>query len=188
MSGCLVAVVGPSGAGKDTLLAHARAMLRDDPQVRFARRYITRAGDAGGEEHEALSRDEFILRRARGDFALHWESHGLCYGIGLEMEDWLAHGCLVVYNGSRAHLPLAHLAFPHLRVVAVTARPETLAQRLAQRRRESPADIAERVRQQPPLPTELPTIEVVNEADLAGANAAFLQALYIHRNGPQVSR
>lgn len=182
MSACLVAVVGPSGAGKDSLLAHARYMLRDDPQVRFVRRCITRPAAAGGEEHEALDDEEFARRRAAGDFALHWESHGLGYGIGREIDDWLAQGCMVVYNGSRAHLPLARLAYPLLRVVAVTARPETLARRLAQRRRESAADIALRIRRQPPLPADLPMIEVGNDADLASAGAAFLQALDSHRN------
>ncbi len=182
MNACLLAVVGPSGAGKDSLLAHARAMLQDDPQVRFVRRFITRPGDAGGEEHVPLSNDEFVRRRACGGFALHWESHGLGYGIGREINAWLAQGCLVVYNGSRAHLPLARLAYPQLRVVAVTARPETLAQRLAQRRRESAADIVERIRQQPPLPADLPMIEVGNDADLASASAAFLQALDSHRH------
>lgn len=182
MSACLVAVVGSSGAGKDSLLAHARAMLQNDPQVRFVRRCITRPADAGGEEHEALSDAEFARRRASGDFALHWESHGLGYGIGREIDDWLAQGCMVVYNGSRAHLPVARQDYPQLRVVAVTARPETLVQRLAQRCRESAADIAERIRQQPPLPADLPMVEVGNDADLASASAAFLQALHSHRN------
>jgi len=177
-----VAVVGPSGAGKDSLLAHARALLRDDPQVRFVRRYITRPGDAGGEEHEPLSNDEFARRRASGYFALHWESHGMGYGIGQQINDWLTQGCMVVYNGSRAHLPIARLAYPQLRAIAVTARPETLAQRLDQRRRESASDIAERIRQQPLLPADLPVIEVGNDADLASATTAFLRALERHRN------
>jgi len=179
---CLVAVVGPSGAGKDSLLAQARAILQDDPQVCFARRYITRPVDAAGEGHEPLSNEEFARRRARGDFALYWESHGLGYGIGQEINHWLRQGRMVVYNGSRAHLPLAYAAYPHLRVVAVTAPPETLAQRLAERRRESAADIAERMRQQPVLPAHLPVIEVSNHGDLASATAAFLRALEHHRN------
>lgn len=185
MKACLVAVVGPSGVGKDSLLAHARATLRDDPQVCFVRRYITRPADAGGELHQPLSHEEFFRRRASGEFSLHWESHGLGYGIGREIDDWMAQGCMVVFNGSRAHLPDARLAYPQLRVVAVTARPEIVAQRLTQRCRENVAEIAERIRRQPPLPADLPVLEVSNDADLASASAAFLRALDRYRDFKQ---
>jgi ABC-type phosphate/phosphonate transport system ATPase subunit len=60
----LVAVVGPSGAGKDTLMEAARLRLEGRPGFRFARRVITRPADAGGEEHEALDRAAFLARQA----------------------------------------------------------------------------------------------------------------------------
>ncbi|MFM7416656.1 MAG: phosphonate metabolism protein/1,5-bisphosphokinase (PRPP-forming) PhnN, partial [Alphaproteobacteria bacterium] len=77
----LIAVVGPSGAGKDTLMAGARAALAQDARFRFVRRAITRPAEAGGEDHEALTETAFIKRRDAGGFALHWQSHGLLYGI-----------------------------------------------------------------------------------------------------------
>ena len=71
-------VVGPSGAGKDTLLSGAIAA---DPALHWVRRVITRPESAGGEPFEGVSAPEFAARLARGDFALHWDAHGLRYGV-----------------------------------------------------------------------------------------------------------
>ncbi|MEA2777827.1 MAG: thymidine phosphorylase, partial [Acetobacteraceae bacterium] len=79
----LILVVGPSGAGKDTVLALARAALLADPRFRFVRRVITRPADAGGEDHEAVSDFEFGQR----SFALRWQAHGLHYGIPMDIAD-----------------------------------------------------------------------------------------------------
>ena len=92
MTGPLVYVMGPSGAGKDSVLGRARAMLSIDLPVVFAHRYITRPVDAGGENHVALSHAEFALRRAHGLFAFHWQAHGNDYGIGLEDRGEIAPG------------------------------------------------------------------------------------------------
>ena len=62
-NGAFVAVVGPSGAGKDTLIAHARAALADEPQVEFVRRVITRLADGETEDHDTLTDAAFWKRR-----------------------------------------------------------------------------------------------------------------------------
>ena len=74
-----------------------------DAPIAFAHRYITRPADAGGENHVALSRAEFALRRAHGLFAFHWQAHGNDYGIGREIQAWRAAGLTVVVSGSREH-------------------------------------------------------------------------------------
>jgi len=56
----LVLVVGPSGAGKDTVIEGARAALGDDTRFRFVRRVVTRPVDPGGEAHEAVSEKVFF--------------------------------------------------------------------------------------------------------------------------------
>ncbi|UTH74833.1 phosphonate metabolism protein/1,5-bisphosphokinase (PRPP-forming) PhnN [Chromobacterium sp. IIBBL 290-4] len=143
--GALWYVIGPSGAGKDSLLAYARRRL---PQgVMFAHRYITRPADAGGENHVALSAEEFDAREASGCFALCWRRHGLAYGLGVEVDLWLRQGLDVVVNGSRSSLALAAAHFPTLRPLWITASPEVLAARLAGRGRESVDAIAGRLRE-----------------------------------------
>lgn len=137
-------VIGPSGAGKDSLLAYARARLPEGKQV-FAHRYITRPAEAGGENHVALSENEFLQRERAGCFILAWERNGLHYGIGIEIRMWLDCGLDVVVNGSRAVLPRAQALFPTLIPIWITAPSQVLARRLAQRGRESREEILARL-------------------------------------------
>src|SRR5262245_3262756 len=127
--------MGPSGAGKDTLLRYARTRL-DGRAIMFAHRYITRPPREHGENHVALSPAEFALLRARGGFALDWAAHDMLYGIGIEMRTWLAAGLCVVVSGSRAEWPNAVAALPGMLPVLITAQPDVLASRLGARGRE----------------------------------------------------
>lgn len=158
----LILVVGPSGAGKDTLMDAARAELAGDGQFRFVQREITRPADAGGEAHTAVSEAAFSARAASGGYALWWRAHGLGYGIPADITDDLAAGRVVVANASRGVLAEAATRFP-VRVLEITAPPEVLAARLAARGRESAADIAERVRRAVALPAGLEVVRVVND-------------------------
>lgn len=143
--GRLVYVVGPSGSGKDSLLAWVRNRLPEDSRVMIARRTITRPAQTGGEAHLTASETQFDAMRARGEFALHWRANGQRYGIGREIEDWLAAGATVVVNGSREHLAAAQAGFPQLETVYVSAPPPLLHMRLARRGRENPREVSDRV-------------------------------------------
>jgi ribose 1,5-bisphosphokinase len=142
MTGRLVAVVGPSGAGKDTLLAGAMAQR---PGLIWARRVITRPEDAGGEPFEGVSLVEFEARKARGAFALHWVAHGLSYGVPASVVPQMQAGRMVLFNGSRAVLGRAKALFPDLAVIVITADRAALRARLAARGRESGADLDHRL-------------------------------------------
>ena len=107
--GQLVYVMGASGSGKDSLLQALRPRLRGVP-VAFARRYITRPLSAKGERHIAVSPERFAAMAASGDFVMDWQSHGLRYGIGKGIETTLAHGHVVLMNGSGVFL----ISFPCL--------------------------------------------------------------------------
>lgn len=141
--GALFYLVGPSGSGKDSLITYARESLATQQNVVFAHRYITRPANAGGENHIALGDDEFQARMESGLFAMHWQSHGHCYAIGIELNQWLAKGCAVVINGSREYEVFARKKYPELHVVHIVVSAETMASRLKGRGRE-PDDVIER--------------------------------------------
>ena len=176
-AGTLVLVVGPSGAGKDTLLTLARAHLPAHPSLLYARRLVTRPkGD--GEDHDSLTEQEFMQAQARGAFALSWRAHGLGYALGAEVNEHLQQGHTVVANGSRATLAQARLIFSNLRVVLVTAPLQVLSHRLAARARENPEDVKERLERPGHMPVPPDLIIENTGAPQAGAErlAAFIAA------------
>ncbi|PLX49812.1 MAG: phosphonate metabolism protein/1,5-bisphosphokinase (PRPP-forming) PhnN [Desulfobulbaceae bacterium] len=138
-------VIGASGSGKDSLLSYARERVGAEVNLAFAHRYITRPADAGNENHVALSNLEFASRLSRGLMAMHWQSHGLYYGIGIEIDQWLARGVSVVVNGSRGYLPEAAERYSNLRPVLINVPPAVLEERLVRRGRENPEEIAGRL-------------------------------------------
>ena len=142
--GRLVLVVGPSGAGKDTLIARARLMCRDDHVV-FPRRVITRAASAA-EDNDTLSDEAFDNALAGGAFALAWNAHGLKYGIPRSIESDIRQDRIVVCNVSRTVVADARARYAYVTAVLITAPPELLAARLKQRGRPSDGAIEERVR------------------------------------------
>ena len=142
--GRLVLVVGPSGAGKDTLLRLAQAACVDDRDIVFPRRVVTRE-PSEAEDNMAMSHDEFRRAREHGDFAVHWEAHGHSYALPLEINDDILAGRAVVANVSRTVIGALRQAYANVVVVAITAPPDVLAQRLAARARHSDGNIADRL-------------------------------------------
>ena len=142
--GRLVLVVGPSGAGKDTLLRLAQAACTDDQNVVFPRRVVTRESSAA-EDNIAMSPDEFRRGIDHGDFAVHWEAHGHSYALPLDIDDDIRAGRIVVANVSRTVIAALRHCYSNVVVVSITAPPEVLAERLAMRKRSSDSNIAERL-------------------------------------------
>ncbi|GGI99558.1 ribose 1,5-bisphosphate phosphokinase PhnN [Neoroseomonas lacus] len=158
-----MAVVGPSGAGKDTLMALARTQVEGDARFRFVQRAITRPAEAGGEAHRPLNLAAFEAEREAGHFALWWNVHGLFYGIPRNIEQDLAARRVVVANLSRGVLAEAASRYP-LRVLVVSAPIAVLAARLTARGRESVADIKARLQREMTLAPGLDIATVMNDA------------------------
>ena len=142
--GRLVLVVGPSGAGKDTLLRLAQAACIEDHDIVFPRRVVTRESSVA-EDNIAMSSDEFRRALDHGDFAVHWEAHGHSYALPLEINDDIRAGRAVVVNVSRTVIAALRQGYSNVVVVAITAPPDVLAQRLAARARHSDGNIADRL-------------------------------------------
>jgi ribose 1,5-bisphosphokinase len=176
MAGRLVLVVGPSGAGKDTLIAAGKAALADDPRFVFPKRVVTRPAMAALEDHESVSSEAFAAAKADGAFALDWEAHGLCYGLPARLVEDIAAGRVVVFNGSRAMVKAAQAKFPGTRVLLVEAAPEVRAERLAGRGRESAAEVAARLRREVPDVPE-GAVRIDNSGALAAGIERFVTAL-----------
>ncbi|MEL7183582.1 MAG: phosphonate metabolism protein/1,5-bisphosphokinase (PRPP-forming) PhnN [Pseudomonadota bacterium] len=162
--GRLIAVVGPSGVGKDSVMEGLHQAV---PATHLVRRVITRAPGLGGEAYDAVSPEQFESMVQDEAFAVHWTAHGLSYGIPRTVQGHLAQGTDCLVNFSRGALARAAQVFPRLVVLNITATPETLAERLAARGRESAADIAKRLAQaEKPLPDGLPVIHLSNDGAL----------------------
>jgi ribose 1,5-bisphosphokinase len=178
MEGALIYVMGPSGAGKDSVLVRARTLLAPEAPVVFAHRYITRPADSGGENHVAVTRAEFAMRRAYGLFAYHWDAHGNDYGVGREIHDWRAAGLTVVVSGSRDHFLRTGGLDSQAQPVLITAPADHLKQRLAGRGRETSNEVAKRLQRAEAYEIDDPRlVTIVNDGALDDAAAAFVRLL-----------
>lgn len=177
MSRRLVYVIGPSGAGKDSVLAGLRAGWSGAPMSHWARRTITRPADAGGEQHEAVDPAGFELLRQSGAFAMRWRANGLDYGVRHAELHALDEGRWVFVNGSRGWLPELLQRWPEATVVHIGASPQVLARRLEARGREGAQDVAARLARQVPLQLPPGSIDIRNDADLTEAVEALALAL-----------
>jgi ribose 1,5-bisphosphokinase len=160
--GRLVAVAGPSGAGKDTLLRFARKLLIGDPNIVFPHRVVTRQLSTA-EDHAALSEAEFAATVAAGGFAFWWYAHGLNYALGAAVDDDIRAGKTVVCNVSRAVIAELRCRYVDVRVVLVTAPVDILAARLALRGRPSDGALALRLARSAPAQSDLaPDVVIEN--------------------------
>ncbi len=173
--GVFIAVVGPSGVGKDSLIACARQHFAGRADILFCRRTITRTADAGAEDHDTMSEVEFARAEANGAFCASWRAHGLRYGLPSAAAVHVETGGVAIANCSRAALDAIRARFPLMLVVSVVASSEVLAARLAGRGRETEAEIRERLsRQIDDWPGAAEAVRIDNSGPLDDACSAFI--------------
>lgn len=164
-TGAFVFVVGPSGAGKDTVINSARTELAGNERFSFVRRGVTRP-PGQWEAHDSLSPEEFTADEKQGCFSLVWDAHGLRYGIPATVADEVRRGRIAICNGSRAAIALAKAVFPNFRLVLITAPREVRMSRLSARGRET--DIQGRL-------DRLEHQELTNVPDLVIENSSSIE-------------
>ena len=184
--GTLILVVGPSGAGKDSVMAEAAKRL--DGRVRFARRMVTRPSGLG-EDHIAVSAAEFDRLCAEGRFCLSWRAHGQGYGVSRDYAEQLAAGYTVAVNVSRTVISAARQRLAPVLVIAIDAPPELRARRLAARGRETAEDIAQRLRRADEIPVTGDDVRtIINSGSLARSADQFVEFVVSEidsQRGPQ---
>jgi ribose 1,5-bisphosphokinase len=173
--GRLVLVVGPSGAGKDTLISAVRDMLAGDTAVVFPRRVVTRPSSAA-EDNVEVDADGFARLASEGAFVLSWTAHGHAYGIPATIDAAIADGRTVVCNVSRAVIAAARAKYAHVIVVEVTASPDVLTARIAARSRASDGDPAARAARKVSAPVAADVV-IVNNGAIADAARQLLAAV-----------
>jgi len=159
--GRLILVVGPSGAGKDTLLGLAKAACAEDRGIVFPRRVITRQASAS-EDNEEVSLGTFQEALTRSEYAMHWEAHGHCYALSRAIDDEIRAGHTVVANVSRTVVAAMRGAYASVLVVSITAPPNVLAERLAMRGRGSDGRIEHRLHRTVDEVAAAPDVTIVN--------------------------
>lgn len=146
--GRLFVLSAPSGAGKTSLV---KALLERIPAMRVSVSYTTRKPrphEVDGREYHFVSQETFRDLVARGAFLEHAQVFDHCYGTGRDaVERLLAAGTDVVleidWQGARqvrASLPEC------ITVFILPPSLDALAERLNQRRTDSPEVIARRLR------------------------------------------
>ena len=179
----LFVVSGPSGAGKDTLLARVREQRPDLGLTVSATTREPRPGEVDGVSYHFLTDEEFDRRVAAGEF-LEWANvHGHKYGtLRSEVDRNLAAGRSVILEidvqgalSVRAIYPAAVLVFiepPSM---------EVLEQRLRGRGTEDEADLELRLKDAAGEMALAPRYDerIVND-DLEGATQRLLVALESH--------
>ncbi|MBG6207526.1 ribose 1,5-bisphosphokinase [Labrenzia sp. EL_126] len=176
--GRMVLLVGPSGAGKDTLMSALREKLEGHANIHFARRAITREADTGAEDHETLTRPQFDRLVSHEETALSWEAHGLGYVIPKVYDAHISAGDTVIANGSRRILQRAADKYETAIVLLITAPVAVLAERLAARGRESRQDIERRLQRADLEPENVPNlVRIENTGPVENSVSRMMVAL-----------
>lgn len=175
--GKLVLVVGASCAGKDTLIRWATGSLGPELPLRFEKLEITRPLTPA-DRHAPIDRASFESRRRSGYYVLHWDAHGVSYGVPGSARTALDSGISVVTVASRAAIDRGRALPWECHVLEIRAPFEVLKRRLKARGREAGEDLAERLSRSSQIAVLGANVHVIdNGGALTESGAAFNRVL-----------
>ncbi len=132
----IILIVGPSGAGKDTLINAVRGKV----DANIVTRYITRPPDEF-EQNYYVDKDAFLILKQNDFFFITWEAHSNFYGIPLNQ---IERGINII-SVSRTVISKFEEKFEDTITVEITAPKELIVKRLIKRHRESKKEIEKRL-------------------------------------------
>jgi ribose 1,5-bisphosphokinase len=174
--GRLVLIVGPSGAGKDSVMAAAKVRCANEPAIVFPRRIVTRPVNAD-EDHISVSQTGFDDARRSDAFALWWQAHGLKYALPISIDTDIRAGRTIVCNASRGIVEDARARYRNVVCVLITAHPDLLAARLEGRARDSDGLLKDRIGRNAMYAAFVADIVIDNSSALQEAVDALTSAL-----------
>ena len=171
--GNLFMVIAPSGAGTSTLV---NALLAQDDAIRLSISYTTRAPrpkETNGVQYHFVSVDDFLARRAEGEFIESAEVHGNYYATSrVWIEEQMKNGTDVLLEIDWQGAQQVRRQFRN--VVGIFILPpslEALAERLTKRGQDEPNVITRRLLAAGSEMAHAP------ESDYVVINEAFTRAL-----------
>lgn len=192
-AGSLFLVVAPSGAGKSTLV---NALLARDRNIHLSVSYTTRhprRGDADGREYHFVSIEEFMQRRADGEFLESAEVHGNYYATSRRwIEERVRAGTDVLLEIDWQGARQVKAQFPH--AVGIFILPpsfDALEARLHKRGQDTQPVIARRLLAAGSEMAHAPEFDYViinEEFEMAGQQLAAIVTATRLRYGSQAAR
>jgi guanylate kinase len=147
--GILFILVGPSGAGKNTLMKRVQENLGDLPQLATATTRAKRQGEQEGREHRFVSRAEFQRLIDTGALIEHQPVHGGdLYGAPRKtVEEAISTGRDLVADIEFLGAKQIHEAYPKntVLVFVTPSNVDILAERIRQRGNITPEALADRL-------------------------------------------
>jgi guanylate kinase len=145
--GLLFVMVGPAGAGKNTVMKGAIRALPGLRQLPTATTRAARANEQEGREHLFISEEQFHTLREQGRLLEHQVVHGNWYGIARDpLESAMRAGEMLIADIDMYGAQAARAAFPRNTVLVFVAPPSIplLTSRMNERG-ESDVQIARRM-------------------------------------------